>query len=153
MTSSPETTNREHASRGGRWKPGESGNPAGRPKGSRHAALVALDAIGANAAQDILRAVIEQAKAGDMRAAEIMLRRLWPERKGRAVAFDLPPMRTAADLVQGLVAIAEAMAAGELSGEEAASVASVLEIQRKAIETMDLEQRIAALEQRQRGER
>jgi hypothetical protein len=34
----------------GRWRKGVSGNPRGRPPGSRHAALLALDAIGARAA-------------------------------------------------------------------------------------------------------
>jgi hypothetical protein len=37
---------------------------------------------------------------------------------------------------------------GELTPEEAASVVAVLEIRRKALETVEIERRVAALEQR-----
>ena len=49
------------------FEPGQSGNPAGRPKGARHAALLALDAIGVEAGKDIMQAVVKAAKEGDMR--------------------------------------------------------------------------------------
>jgi hypothetical protein len=40
----------------GRFKKGQSGNPAGKPRDARNAALVALDKIGEAAAADIVRA-------------------------------------------------------------------------------------------------
>lgn len=52
-----------------------------------------------------------------------------------------------------LAAVAQAVGACELSPEEAQAVAGVLEIQRKAIETAELERRIAALKQRQEARR
>jgi hypothetical protein len=129
-----------------RFQPGQSGNPAGKPRGARNAALAALDAIGQEGAEAVLRAVVEAAGKGDMRAAEILLRRVWPERKGRPVALDLPPMECAADLAKALGSIARAVAAGDLTPEEAGAVAGVLELQRRAIETLELQQRIEALE-------
>jgi Family of unknown function (DUF5681) len=45
----PETTEKKQAA--GRWPRGQSGNPRGRPRGSPHAALIALDAIGTEAAE------------------------------------------------------------------------------------------------------
>jgi Family of unknown function (DUF5681) len=141
----PENTGPKQAR--GRWKPGASGNPAGKPPGARHAALVALDAIGAEAGTEIMAAVVTAAKGGDMRAADILLRRLWPERKGRPVQMHLPAIMTAGDIVAALGAVADAVAAAELSPEEGAAVAGIFESQRKAIETVELEQRIAALEQ------
>ena len=48
------------------FAPGRSGNPAGRPK-ALQAALLALDAIGAKAAEDVMRSVVTAAKNGDMR--------------------------------------------------------------------------------------
>ena len=128
------------------FRPGQSGNPAGRPKGSRHAALLALDAIGEAAAKDVLETVINAAKGGDARSAEIILRRLWPERKGRTIALDLPVLETPADLVRATGAVAGAVADGTITPEEGVAVASVMEIHRKAIETQDLEARLAALE-------
>ncbi|MBI0538959.1 hypothetical protein D9599_25735 [Roseomonas sp. KE2513] len=139
-----ETTGSKQKRQG--FQPGQSGNPAGRPKGSRHAALLALDAIGQEAAADVLRKVVEDAKGGDLRASEILLRRLWPERKGRPIALDLPPLEKAADVVAGLAVVAAAMASGDLTPDEASAVAGVLEGQRRAIETNDLEARLAALE-------
>src|SRR4051812_20201195 len=132
----PETTGRDHA---GRWKPGASGNAAGRPRGARHQALVALDAIGADNAREVMQAVVEAARGGDMRAADILLSRLWPQRKGRPVALDLPALNTAADVAAALAVTTGAMAEGTISPEEAGAVAAVIETQRRTIETMDLE--------------
>jgi hypothetical protein len=53
--------------RGRPFQPGQSGNPRGRPPGSRNRVLLALDQIGEDAAADVLRAAIERAKAGDLR--------------------------------------------------------------------------------------
>jgi hypothetical protein len=82
------------------------------------------------------------------RAVFALLRRVWPERKGRPVALDLPPLESAADLARALGAIAQAVATGEMTPEEGQAVASVLEVQRRALETVNLEQRIEALEAR-----
>ena len=43
---------------------------------------------------------------------------------------------------------AAAMAAGEITPSEAATVVSVLDVKRRALELVELEQRVAALEQR-----
>ena len=83
-----------------------------------------------------------------MRAAEILLSRLWPRRKGRPVALDLPALNTAADVSAALAVTAAAMAEGTISPEEAGAVAAVIETQRRAMETLELEARIAALEER-----
>ncbi len=123
-----------------------SGNP-GRPRGSRHAALVALDHIGEEGAEDVMRAVLDAARGGDMRAADILLRRLWPERKGRPVQFDLPPLVTAADGAQATGAVAAAVASGHLSPEEGQAVAAIVEAHRRAVETVELAERLAQLEQ------
>ena len=139
----PETASRAPD---GRFVAGGPGGP-GRPKGSRHRAQAALDAIGEAGAAEVLQAVLQAAKGGDMRAASILLDRVWPARKGRAVEVELPAVASAADLVRALAAVVAAMARGELTPEEARAVAGVLEAQRKAIETAELEARVAALEQ------
>jgi hypothetical protein len=108
---------------------------------------MALDAIGAEAGSDVLAAVVAAAKGGDVRAADIILRRLWPERKGRPVQMDLPAITAAGDIMAALGAVTDAVATGELSPEEGAAVAGILEVQRRAAETLELEARIAALEQ------
>jgi hypothetical protein len=113
--------------------------------------LLALDAIGAEGAADVLRKVVESAKEGDMRAAEILVKRVWPERKGRPINVTLPPMETAADLVKAIGAVVSAVAAGDISPDEGQALSSMIETHRRAIETEDLERRLAAIEAAQPG--
>jgi hypothetical protein len=136
-----------------RFKRGQSGNPSGRPRGSKNAALVALDRIGESAAQGLLQTVITKALDGDMMAARILLDRAWPARRGRPVVFDAPRVETAADVVRALGHILDATASGQLTIEEAAGLAAIIETQRKAIETTELDARLSELERRQNDTR
>ena len=132
---------------GRRFKPGQSGNPAGSRTGSRPKALLALDALGEGRASAIVDAMAERATQGDVQAASLLLARCWPVRKGgRPTPLDLPPQRTAADLTAATSAIVAAMADGTLTAEEAAAATTVLTAHRAALETADLEARIAKLE-------
>ncbi|MDX5930498.1 DUF5681 domain-containing protein [Acidiphilium acidophilum] len=136
----------------GRFKPGQSGNPAGKPRGARHKAVQALDILGRNASEEIVLAVIQQAKSGDMRAAELVLRRVWPERKGSPVELDLPTIRTAEDAMLAMSVVTDAAAAGTISPDEGEGFAKLIEAHRRAIETADLAERIAALEADRRAQ-
>ena len=98
-------------------------------------------------AEAVVRAVLAAAKDGDMTAARLVLDRIAPPRKGRPVRFAIPEMTSAGDIGAAVGAVALAMGRGELTPEEAASVAAVLEIRRKALETVEIENRVAALEQ------
>jgi hypothetical protein len=135
-----------------RGRPFPKGHPGGpgRPAGSRNGASLLLDAMADNSAPEVLTTVVDAAKAGDLRACELLLSRVWPVRKGRPVALDLPAINTAADLVAVLGSIAGAMARGVITPDEAQAVSAVLETKRRAIETVELEARIAALEQERR---
>jgi hypothetical protein len=55
------------------------------------------------------------------------------------VTLDLPPVETAGGRVHAQATVIAAMARGALTPDEAASVARVLETQRRAIETFDHE--------------
>jgi hypothetical protein len=84
-------------------------------------------------------AVIAAAKGGDPTAMRLCVERLVPLRKGRPVVFDLPPVKTAADIAGAVGELARAMAAGELTTDEASAAASVIEMHRRAIETTEIE--------------
>ena len=60
------------------FQPGQSGNPRGKPPGTRNKALVELDRLGAEGAQAVLRAVLTAAQNGDISAAALVLKRCWP---------------------------------------------------------------------------
>jgi hypothetical protein len=141
----------------GRFKPGNTagfqpGN-RGRPKGSRHRTTVLCEKVMQDDAEEIVRAVIGAAKGGDMVAARIVLDRIAPARKGRPIRFDLPDARTATDVSAALAAVVGAMAAGELTPDEASMVANVLEIRRKSLEMQDLEARLSILKTRADAQR
>ena len=130
----------------GRFAPGCSGNPAGMKLGTRHRTARLVQRMMSGDAEDVVKAVMAAAKDGDMTAARLVLDRIAPPCRGRPVRLDLPPIVSAADLVRALAAVADAMARGILSAEEAQAAAAVLDHHRKAVETFDLERRIAAIE-------
>jgi hypothetical protein len=63
------------------------------------------------------------------------------------VYFDLPPVNTAADIAAAMTALTVAMASGEITPDEAVTVASVFEMRRKTLETEELMLRLQALEE------
>ncbi len=60
----------------GRFRPGQSGNPSGRPKGARHKATMAVEALLNGEADAITRKAIDAALAGDMTAIRLCLDRI-----------------------------------------------------------------------------
>ena len=83
----------------------------------------------------------------DTVALQLCLERIAPVRKGRPISLALPSMSTSADVSTAISAIVTQMAKGEITPEEAAIAASVLETKRKALETEDSDRRLRAIEQ------
>ncbi len=133
------------------FQKGQSGNPAGPAKGTRHKITLLAEKVIQDRQGDILEAVVQKATEGDPTAMRLCVERIIPLRKGRPVVFDLPAIETAADVANALGAIAGAMAAGELTPDEAGAVAGVLEAKRRAIETVEHEERLRKLEERSPG--
>jgi hypothetical protein len=131
----------------GRFAPGNNANPTGRPLGSKHKATIAVEALLEGEAEKLTRKAVELALAGDTTALRLCLERLAPPAKSRRVKFNLPPLESPADILGEFGAVTEAMAAGELALDEAAAVVGILEARRKTLETVELERRLAALEQ------
>ena len=82
-----------------------------------------------------------------MGAAKIILDRLWPAPKGRAVELDLPPVENTAGLVAAMAALVAAMADAQITPDEAKVIAGVFGEQRAAIEIEDLSERLRTLEE------
>jgi hypothetical protein len=152
-----ESAPRKNTDEKGRFQPGNTvgfrpGN-RGRPKGSRHKVTVLCEKLMHDDATEIVRAVIAAARSGDMVACKIILDRIAPIRKGRPIRFNLPDSRNAEDVAAALEAVVGAMANGELTPDEAQMVANVLEVRRRAIETVELERRLRVLESMTEGQR
>ena len=136
------------ASNQGRFKPGQSGNPAGRPKGARHASTLAIEALLDGEGEAITRKAIEAAKAGDMVAIRLVLDRICPPRKTRPIHIELPSVQDASGVAEAQQEVLRAACAGELLLDEAQALSGLLEGRRQALETQELEARLSELEGR-----
>lgn len=150
MTESADEKQRRRGS-GRPFSQGQSGNPAGKPKGARNHTTMAVEAMLEGEANAITRKAIDLAKAGDTIALRLCMERIAPLRRGRPVQFDMPEVERAADVAKALGGILLATSRGALTPEEAATIAGVLETKRRAIETTELELRLDQLEQRMTG--
>ena len=131
------------------FQPGQSGNPHGRPRGSRNKATLAIEALMEGEAEAITRKAVEKAKEGDMAAIRLCMERLCPPRKDSPVSFQLPEISEASDVMGAMAAILESVANGDITPEEGKSIAGLIEGYRRAVETVDLEARLTALESKE----
>jgi len=128
------------------FKPGQSGNVAGKPPGTRSKATQLLLALMEGDAANITKAVITAAKGGDLMAARIILDRLIPPAKERPVNVDLPDTSTSEGVRAAQSAILQAVSTGDLLPGEAAALSAIVESKRRSIETQELNDRITKLE-------
>ena len=119
----------------GQFKPGRSGNPAGKPKGARHRATVAAEALLDGEAEALTRKAIELALEGDTTALRLCLERILSPRRGRPITFTLPQMTNTGDLRAAGLAILKAVSEGGISPDEAVAVASLI----KAAANLDVD--------------
>ncbi len=131
----------------GRWRKGSSGNPAGKAMGTRHRATLAAEALLDGEAQALTRKAIELALSGDIAALRLCMERLLAPAKGRPITLTLPRIESAEDVLGALGAVLEAVSAGKLTLDEAQTIVGILKVEHETIELVDLEQRIADLEQ------
>jgi hypothetical protein len=133
----------------GRFMKGHSGNPDGRPSGTRNKATETVEHLLDGEAEALTRKAVELALNGDARALRLCLERIIPPRRQRPVQLsELPPVRSAADLGSAMAAIVTAATGGAITPAEAAELARVIEIFVRATETSDFERRLQQLEAR-----
>jgi hypothetical protein len=125
---------------------GESGNPAGRPRGARNRRTLLAEHLLEGDTEAIVRTMIERAKDGDMAAVRLCVDRICPRVTDRPAGFELPPLVRAADAPPAIAAIAQALADGDLSSAEAADLGRFVESFARAFAQADQELRLARLE-------
>ena len=119
---------------------------AGRPKGARNKATQAVLALLQGEAEALSRKAIEMALSGDSVALRLCLDRIAPPRKDSPVQFAMPRMTNAHDAAQAAGAALEAVAEGELTPAEGATIMALVDSFRRTLEVTELEARVAALE-------
>ena len=129
------------------WQPGQSGNPRGRPVGSRNKKNVIAEEFEKDGSA-VARVVMDAALEGDMQAADMVLQRLSPPLRARAekVTFELTPDAPLHEQAnQVLASVAEGAIdpeTGKLLIDCIQSVAGI-----RAVD--ELEARLQALEEKQ----
>jgi len=129
----------------GQWKPGESGNPRGRPPGRPDKRLLATQQM-LDEMRNIVAVLVGKALEGDTNAASIVLAKVLPSVKAQAekVSFDfdatLPISEQVAQVLDAVAAGAVAPDVGRLIIDSIKSLADVRA-------TEELAARIEALEE------
>lgn len=125
------------------WKPGQSGNPAGRKPGTGEVAK--LRASIAKRVPDLLTAMMDKALEGDVGAARLLLERAIAPLKAveQPVALDLNEGGT---LTSKAVAVLAAAAAGQLAPGQASQLITAIGQLARLTEIDELARRIEALE-------
>jgi hypothetical protein len=136
----------EHKTRGRPFERGKSGNPAGRPKGARNKATLAIEELLDGEAEALTRKLIEKALGGELAALRICLDRVSPPRRDRLVTIELPKIESASDALKASSAILAACAAGQLSLREAVEFQNLVSSHVRMLESNELAARLAALE-------
>jgi hypothetical protein len=129
-----------------RFKPGQSGDPAGKPKGARNKITRAIEVLLDGEGEALTRKAIELAKEGDIAALRLCIDRLVPPRRDRPVSFDLPNIDSARDAASAVSAMIRAVSVGDLTPVEASDVARLLDAYVKAFEAAELAERVERLE-------
>jgi hypothetical protein len=124
------------------WKPGQSGNPKGRPPGVGEVGK--LRAALATNVPDILAVLVNAAKGGDTQAARLILERVLPALKAvePAQALSLPN----GSLTDQGRAVLAAVGSGELAPGQGAALLGAIGTLARVSEIDELAARVAALE-------
>jgi hypothetical protein len=130
-----------------KFQPGQSGNPAGRPVGSRNKRTIASERLLNDTGEELTRIAIDLAHKGHPVALKLCMDRIFPT-KDRPVMFDLPAMSTAADAVGAMGRIVLGLADGDLTPQEALNVAKLVESFSKTLSTAELERELRELAKR-----
>lgn len=134
----------------GRWKPGQSGNPKGRAKGSENPATKLRKMIDTGA---LVQRLQDAAMAGDVQAARTLLERALPVYRTTAEPVDIPELDGNGTLTGKAGAVLTAVGAGRVPPDVGASLVAAIGNVAKLAEVDELTRRVAALEETSHGKK
>src|SRR5258708_1058769 len=100
----------------GRFRPDCSGNPAGRPLGSRSAASILKEQLRGGQIDAAVQIIGDRLAAGSEATARFVIKQIDPKKRAPVVAFEYPP---GASLIERFQRLFAAAAHGEITPEEA----------------------------------
>lgn len=127
----------------GKFSPGKSGNPEGRPKGIPNPSTKLRQAIAADL-PEIIDTLRQQALSGDVAAARLLLERALPPLRPESQPESV--VATGESLGERTEAVVKATLAGQLSPTAGAELVGVLAGSARVLEIAELAQRLELLE-------
>lgn len=125
------------------WKPGESGNPAGRPPGTFNPSTRLRKLIDA---EKIVARLQEAALGGDVQAARTLLERALPVYRTTAEPVNLPELADADELTDKAKAVLAAISDGRVPPDVGSQLVSAIGNVAQLSKVDELDRRVAALE-------
>ena len=126
-----------------------SGN-AGKPKGSRNKATVAIESLLEGQAEALTQKAISAALTGDTIALKLCMDRIAPSPKDKPISFSLPDMHCARDASEAAGGVLRAVGNGD-TPIEATRVMGLIDSYRRTLELTEIEHRLSALESADAG--
>jgi Family of unknown function (DUF5681) len=127
---------------------GTSGNPSGRPLGSRNHATVLMESLLEGKAEELLQKAVEMALAGDTTALRLCMDRLMPARKDRPIKLSLPPIDTVQQISLAVGKVAKAIGDGEITPIDGEVFTNVLVAHKDIVAQLDFAQRFEDMQRR-----
>ena len=128
----------------GKFKPGKSGNPAGRPKGIKDCRVALREKLLPHA-DELIEMVTNFAKCGDMAAMKIVFDRIMPPMREELIHVSIPTIESADDCTRAQASVVNAVANGQMMPTEGQVMAGLIDAQRKAFETSDIANQLREL--------
>jgi len=130
----------------GQFKKGSSGNPTGRPAGSRNKSTVACEELLEGQAEKLTQKAVEMALEGNIQAIRLCLERIIPVRNERCITLEARPVESVKDLPIQFQDILRAVAEGRITPGEGESVLRILSGHARIMEIAEFDRRFAELE-------
>ena len=122
-----------------------SGN-AGKPRGSRNKATVAIESLLEGQAEALTQKAISAALTGDTVALKLCMDRIAPSPKDKPISFSLPDIHCARDASEAAGGVLRAVGKGDITPIEATRVMGLIDSYRRTLELTEIEERLQALE-------
>ncbi len=128
-----------------KFKPGESGNPDGRPKGSKDKRTQYREMF-RDEAENLIKKAVEMAKDGDSSMMRLCIDRIVSPYRARDQKVKLDDLTgTLTDKGEKII---ETMSAGVIAPSDAAKMLQVLVAQARIVELDELDKRVSRLEEK-----
>jgi hypothetical protein len=118
----------------------------GRPKGSPNKTTAIWQGLAGQYGEAVQRKCLALALQGDPTAMRLCMERMVAPLRNPPVHLRLPSVDTQAGIAKAMNDVLQAAARGQITPEQAQTLANVVEMRRKALESVELEARLKELE-------